>query len=336
MAIRLNRCFLILIFIFIVWPANRCLSKTTDTYPAPINDAVQITAIDKTGDKSVFLGTTTGLLTDYAIIEEPARQKLFLYKKGDYINNEFEVRQIYGDYLMIRPQNSDKKIILAAGAPYEGFKFLRSVDLYRFEYWYRINRKNRKDKDNRFELIGIQGYGAILAKDYNAGPINIDNEDALIKVAEENRVDSNAGSADEIFFNQMLSKYMGDNVWIIDGKSVTVSAVNNAAKAFIDVTKKVRAIGFSPKSGLKLRVSSKTISGVLDADGFRADSLGPGLRQKTGLFPGDIIKSVNGKNVSSMLGLILILLDVKKDNIKEVTVDIVRNNKPLKLTYLIS
>ena len=336
MAIRLNRCLVVLIFIFIAGQTKTCLSDTPDAIPQLINDSVQITAIDKTGDKRVFLGTTSDLLTNYAIIEEPGKQKLFLYKKGDYINNEFEVRQIYGDYLMIRPQNSDKKIILSAGAPYEGFKFLRSVDLYRFEYWYRISKKNRGIEDDRFELKGIQGYGAILEKDYSGRPVSADSAEALIKVSGENISGPEEGSADEEFFKQLKSKYMGNNVWLVDGKSVAAPAVTKAAKSFIDVTKKVKAVGFSPKSGLKLRVSSKTASGVLDANGFRAESLGPDLMQKTGLFPGDTIKTVNGKKVSSMLGLILTLLDVKKDNIKEVTVEIVRNNKPQKLIYLIN
>ncbi|MCM8781667.1 MAG: hypothetical protein NC828_01215 [Candidatus Omnitrophica bacterium] len=295
--------------------------------------AVQMTTIDKTGEERLFLGTVTDCLRNYAIIKELKTQKDFLYKEGDIVNNRYEVHNIYGDYLIIRQLDKDKRIVLSPGDVFRGFKFLRTAEIYKFEYWYRI-----KDidviKDERFELVDIRCFKAILVRDCKKEECLV-SQDKPVLFSKTAYLSEEEQSVDELFLDQLETKKRGDNIWIVAGKSVTTPVLNKATRELIGLTKKARNFGFDSKSGVKLRLTTKVASGMLSGDGFLVDSLGPQLVQKTGFLPGDIIKSVNGRKITSMLGLVLLFLEITKDNVSHVTVDIVRNNTPKRLIYLI-
>lgn len=299
--------------------------------------AVQITAIDTTGEERCYLGTVTGWLRDYAVMREVRNQKDFLYKEGDIVNNKYEVSNIYGDYLILKPLTGDKRRVLLPGEVFGGFKFLNTAQIYKFEYWYRLKDRDAGTADKRFELAEIRCFKAVLIRDCKRADLEFQQDKpTMISEGHDSRqAPGELRGIDETFFEQLKTKYMGNDVWVVAGKSVTTPVLEKAAREAIELVKNVRAIGFGSKDGPKLRFTSKIASGVLSRDGFLAGSLGPELMRKSGLFPGDVIESVNGRKVTSMLGMVLLFLEIKKDNISQVTVNIVRNNKPKQLTYLI-
>lgn len=257
-----------------------------------VDNAIQVEIFDTTGWKR-FLGTaSSGCLQQYAVVKDTNSRKKDLYKQGDWIDNEFKIIMISNDRLIFQ-DSYNGLVTLRPKIPDKGLEFIETVELDTFEYWYRLPMEDREITDKRFELTCIRNNIAVFEQDHKellTTAKRLFSSSAFAPVANN----TFKPGIDEVFFNQLKTKKMGPDLWLVDGKSVSESILDNTSETLAETAKKVKVLSFG-QDGIKLAFKSRSGEATFDKNGFLVDSLSSSVKDKAGLLDGDIIKSINGK-----------------------------------------
>ncbi|MFH1479286.1 MAG: hypothetical protein ABIG92_05895 [Candidatus Omnitrophota bacterium] len=312
--------------------------------PKKIDGTVSLLVCEEDTAKK-FIGTLHTSLQRHALIEDIKTKRHSLYKENFHIDNRFKIIGLTKDSLVLSDSTDGKIIYLSKDAPiFDNIKLIDIVKVDAFEYWYHLVSLNSEVDYKDFEFLKMNGSCAVLEKDYTKLSPPLEEsfpEEAIIsnktRLNDESRKYikiSKALAPDEIFFDQLKTEKIDDNTWLVDGDSVSRDVVDNISGVAANVFSSVKGIGIG-KSGVKVRFGTNSGGAILDKSGFLVNSLSPDVKEKAGLLNDDIIKKINGKPVSNLSDTFLIFCKIIDDNVKEVKIDFLRDNKINTNRYII-
>ncbi len=232
-------------------------------------------------------GSTVGVLTldppeVFVVVEEPGSGTRRLYRK--------EVYEAAGE---------------------EGLKPVKTVTLKELEYRYRPLKPGEKPGSAEFELIGLRDGRAVLFKPHDESmPVDIAPEpvyveettDNILQVTLEEEAGERQGSAAKRLvsplFYKIKSERISETEWAVELPSLLEASANFAHVLGI-VTQKVSEL-IEPGTPARIYFKSSLGRGRLGPGGLLIESLNTRLREKSGLGEGDLIKSVNGRSLSTL------------------------------------
>jgi len=293
---------------------------------------ITMTILEPIGTKKMAGIMTSDDLEKYALVRDCETKKISLCSKGDNLGSQFKVDEIHNDYLVTYPGEKGRKVIMTPGASFEGLEFVKTVDLDTCEYWYRIKSVSETVSErNHFELIELDGTKAMLETVYKEDvPLLTEEKIPSTKKSEQKE----EPYLDEIFINQLRTRRISRYEWDVDSLSVSGDVLDGVSRSISTIAKMFIMVEFGKKGkGLRVRLKGKVGAGVLDKSGILVDSLSPAATEKTGLEQGDVITYVNGKRASSLVNLALIFFGARDSSVPRVEVKIIRDDKPVVLTY---
>lgn len=269
----------------------------------------------------------------YAVANIDGREKK-LYVKGDIfysdkdINNAFRIIDIKPDMMVLQDVVSKALSILKPGekVPIKGkdIIFEKIVEAEVIEYRYKPSEKLTREEKEDFAVKNLDRKKIVLEKT---------RDKEVSKSPKE--IESSTLNAE--FFEKVVSRKIGNDIWDIDRKSAR-QAVRNVGATLRSVIKNIEP-KYSFGEGPSLKFNSNLGQVVLNRDGFLVQSLAVAkLTDSFGIRKGDLIKNVNGCRVNSLLGLYRAYENLTSDKnakSKIVSVDIVRDGKEKTLIYKI-
>ncbi|MDO8603453.1 MAG: hypothetical protein Q7O04_06380 [Candidatus Omnitrophota bacterium] len=282
----------------------------------------------------------------YAIIGTRDKGKR-LYVTGDMFSSDknlgksLRISDIKEDILVLEDVRSKNSFIIKAGEniPVEGLGmvFEKTVESSVLEYNYnKPARKVTRDELEDFIIKSINKQNIVLEKNYNkaleAEQLS-DKEKQIFSGPRDEGVDKKVLIAE--LFNRIELKKIGDNVWALD-RSSAESAIHNTGAAILAGIKRVE-----PKyrfgEGASLRFSTDLGTAVVNKDGFLIQNIAVAkLTENFGIKEGDIIKTINGHSVNSLLGVYRAYESVASNkDAKLLSIDITRGGKIKTLVYKI-
>ena len=282
----------------------------------------------------------------YAVVAAENKGKK-LYVKGDIFYSDenpakgLRILDIKRDALVLEDVVSKNGIIVKPGEliPIEGagMIFEKTVESTVLEYNYnKASKKVTKNQLEDFTIKSLEKKKIVLEKDYNKASQAEQlsgREKEIFSSPKDQDADKKIILAE--LFNQIESKKIGDDVWALNRGSAE-SAIHNAGSALISAIKKVEPrYRFGEGPSLKFNTDLGTL--VVNRDGFLIQNAAVGkLTEKFGIKQGDLIKSINGYSVNSLLGIYRVYEDVASNrNTKLLSIDIARGGKIKTLVYKI-
>ncbi|MFH1782566.1 MAG: hypothetical protein ABH848_03005 [Candidatus Omnitrophota bacterium] len=321
-------------------------AKSNVDAPGTIDNVSQIAMFDATNARRTLGTIKYDTLEKYALIKDSSTKKDHLYKRGDYINDGFRIAEINNDLLVLADYKNDRIISLTQGMSSDNIEFIDTLKLDTFEYRYWLLEKDEEVRDKGFEFVKVEGSKAILEKSYKEESYEarqavkegssmeeffIEDSYDVTSLAQNN----SEASVDEVFFNQLKTKKMGNDVWMVDGESVSKEIVNDTAEVLKDVTKAFKGVSFG-SGGIRVNFKAKSGNVVLDRSGFLVDSLTADVKSKAGFLNGDIIKTINNKAIYNFTDMAFMYFEIMDNNISQVQIKLLRENQIKTQTYLIN
>lgn len=246
----------------------------------------------------------------YVIVEDKKAKKKRLYKKDAY-------RRI---------KNKDLKL-------------LRAVWLDTIEYRYKPIYEKVELVWEEFEFVELKGKKAVLKREFIEKPEKIIEqeeitiEEEIEEIAEEEPKEEISAKRllAELFF-KIESKKISDHEWEISLPTIMDAAANFATVLGI-VTKKIDEL-LDPEKRSKIYFNTSLGKGALGPNGLLIKSLNSRLRAKCGIKDDDLIKTVNGKNLTAIQD-IAVLFSSFAGSPQTLTVKLIRDDTDLTLTYYI-
>ncbi|MEK6733159.1 MAG: hypothetical protein AABY55_05980 [Candidatus Omnitrophota bacterium] len=284
--------------------------------------------------------------TWYAIIgtENKGRK---LYVKGDiFSSDEYPARclrivEIKKDTLLLEDVASKNGIILKPGEkiPLEDINmiFEKAVESAALEYNY--NKPGKKFTRNQLEdftIKSLEKKKIVLEKDYDepAQAKQLSNkEKEIFNSPRDKKADKKIIIAE--LFDKIESKKTGDNTWTLDNNSAE-PAMHNVGSAIMSAIKRVEP-GYRLGEGPSLKFDTDLGTVLVNKEGFVVHDIAVAkLTDNFGIRQGDVIKSINGYSVNSLLGIYRAYENIASNSrTKLVSIDIMRGGKQKTLVYKI-
>jgi len=282
----------------------------------------------------------------YAVIGTAGKSKK-LYVKGDifYSGNNpaqsLRILDIKKDALVLESVTSKDGIILKPGdnVPIEdcGMIFEKTVASSVLEYNYNQPPKSiTKNQIEDFTIKNLEKEKISLEKAYSAGAMAkglSEKEKSLFNGPMERDADKKIIIKE--LFDKIESKKIGDNIWALDRPS-TEPAMRNAGAAIVSAIKMVKP-GYRMGEGTSLKFDTDIGTVVVNKDGFLVKNIAVSkLVEGFGIREGDVIKSINGYSVNSLLGIYRAYENIASDKgVKFLSVNIDREGKTRTFIYKI-
>jgi len=282
----------------------------------------------------------------YAIIGTQNKGKK-LYMTGDMFSSDknpaksLRISDIKENTLVLEDVGSRASVIVKAGEsiPLEGsgMIFEKTVESSVLEYNYnKPAKKITKNDLEDFTIKSLEKQKIVLEKDYDkvaqAKQLS-DKEKTVFNSPRDEAADKKVLITE--LFDKINSKKIGDNVWSLD-RSSAQPAINNAGAAIMSAIKRVE-----PKyrfgEGASLRFNTDLGTAVVNKDGFLVQNIAVAkLTESFGIKEGDVIKTINGYPVNSLLGIYRAYENVASNQgAKLLSIDITRDGKTKTLVYRI-
>jgi hypothetical protein len=282
----------------------------------------------------------------YAIIGTQDKGRK-LYMTGDMFSSDknpaksLRISDIKENTLTLEDVRSRASVIVKAGEsiPLEdsGMIFEKTVESSVLEYNYNKPAKNITKNDlEDFTIKSLEKQKIVLEKDYNAlaqAKQLSDKEKTVFNSPRDEASDKKVLITE--LFDKINSKKIGDNVWSLD-RSSAQPAINNAGAAIMSAIKRVE-----PKyrfgEGASLKFNTDLGTAVVNKDGFLVQNITVAkLTESFGIKEGDVIKTINGYPVNSLLGIYRAYENVAlNQGAKLLSIDIIRDGKTKTLVYKI-
>ncbi|PIP68264.1 MAG: hypothetical protein CO035_03095 [Candidatus Omnitrophica bacterium CG_4_9_14_0_2_um_filter_42_8] len=282
----------------------------------------------------------------YAIIGTRNKGKK-LYMAGDiFFSDKFpakslRISEIKENTLVLEDVKSGASVIVKAGEsiPMEdlGMIFEKTVASSVLEYNYnKPARKITRDDLEDFTVKNLEKQKIVLEKDYDRASQAAQlsgREEEIFSSPRDKDADKKIILAE--LFNQVKSEKIGDDVWALNRGSAE-SAIHNIGSALVSAIKKVEP-GYRFGEGPILKFNTDLGSVVVNRDGFLVQNIiAAKLTEDFGIKEGDIIKTINGYPVNSLLGLYRVYENVASNkDTKLLSLDIARDGKTKTLVYKI-
>lgn len=283
----------------------------------------------------------------YAVIGTENKGKK-LYVKGDIFSSgddpakSLRVADITKDSLVLEGAASKNSVVVKLGEtiPIEGsgaMIFEKTVESSVLEYNYnkppeKITRNQLED----FTIKSLEKRKIVLEKSYNA-PIQVKQLSSLEKEIFNSPRDPYADKKAIIIglFNKIESKKIDDNMWALD-RSSAEPAMRNAGAALMSAIKRVEP-GYRFGQGPSLKFNTDIGVAVVNKEGFLVQDITVArFTENFGVKEGDVIKSVNGYSVNSLLGLYRAYENIASNKSAGLlSVNIARDGKTKTLVYKI-
>ncbi|OIO32993.1 MAG: hypothetical protein AUJ70_04265 [Candidatus Omnitrophica bacterium CG1_02_40_15] len=282
----------------------------------------------------------------YAVIGSENKGKK-LYMKGDIFSpdknpaNPLRILDIKKDSLVLEDVVLKNSIIVRPGEniPIEGagMIFEKTVESSVLEYNYnKPPKKFTKNQLEDFTIKSLEKKKIVLEKPYNASSQvkQLSNkEKEIFNSPRDQDADKNVIITE--LFNKINSKKIGDNVWALNRPSAE-PAIHNAGLALISAIKRVEP-RYRLGEGPSLKFNTDLGTAVVNKEGFLIQNLAVAkLTENFGIKEGDIIKSINGCPVNSLLGIYRAYENIASDkSAKLLSINIARDGKAKTLVYKI-
>lgn len=282
----------------------------------------------------------------YAVIGTEDKGKK-LYVKGDiFISDKnpaesFRILGIEKDTLMLEDVSSNRKITIKPGEniPTEntGMVFEKTVESSVIEYSYnKTPKKITKTQLEDFTIKSLQKRKIVLEKNYDASSAaeQLSNKEKEIFNSPRDPYADKKAIIIELF-NKIDSKRIGNEVWTLD-RSSAEPAIRNAGAALISAIKRIEP-SYRLGKGPSLRFNTDLGTAVVNKEGFLVQNIAiEKFTESFGIKQGDIIKSINGYPVNSLLGIYRAYENIASNkDAKLLRIDIARNGKAKTLVYKI-
>ena len=282
----------------------------------------------------------------YAIIDTGNKGRR-LYIKGDIFSSDknparyLRIVEIKKDVLSLEEVSSKNRIILKPGEriPLEDINmiFEKTVESAALEYNY--NKPGKKFTRNQLEdftIKSLEKKKIVLEKDYDklhqAKQLS-NKEKEIFNSPRDRKADKKIIIAE--LFDKIESKKTGDNMWTLDNNSAE-PAMHNVGSAIISAIRRVEP-GYRLGEGPSLKFNTDLGTVLVNKEGFVVQNIAVAkLTDNLGIRQGDVIKSVNGHSVNSLLGIYRAYENIASNSrAKLVSVDIMRGGKQKTLVYRI-
>lgn len=282
----------------------------------------------------------------YAVVGTRDKGKK-LYMTGDMFSSHknparsLRISDITENTLVLKDVARNTSIIVKTGEiiPLEdsGMIFEKTVASSVLEYNYKKPAKKITKNDlEDFTIKSLEKQKIILEKNHDAlaGAKELsDKEKTVFNGPRDETVDKKVLITE--LFDNISSTKIGDNAWSLD-RSSAQPAINNAGAAIISAIKRVE-----PKyrfgEGASLTFNTDLGTGVVNKDGFLIRNITVAkLTESFGIKQGDVIKTINGYPVNSLLGIYRAYENVASNQAaKLLSIDITRDGKAKTLVYKI-
>ncbi len=282
----------------------------------------------------------------YAVIRTENKGKK-LYMKGDIFSPDknpaksLRILDIKKDNLVLEDVILKNSIIVRPGEniPIEeaGMIFEKTVETSVLEYNYnKPPKKLTKNQLEDFTIKSLEKKKIALEKPYNASSQvkQLSNKEKdIFDSPRDQGTDKNVIITE--LFNKIDSKKIGDNVWMLDRPSAE-PAIHNAGVALISAIKRVEP-RYRLGEGPSLKFNTDLGIAVVNKEGFLVQNITVAkLTENLGIREGDIIKSINGYPVNSLLGIYRAYENIASDKgAKLLSINIAREGKTKTLVYKI-
>ena len=282
----------------------------------------------------------------YAIINTENKGKK-LYVKGDIFSSDenparcLRIAEIKKDALLLEDVASKNGIVLKPGEkiPLEDVNmiFEKAVESATLEYNY--NKPGKQFTRNQLEdftIKSLEKKKIILEKDYNNLPQSgrlSSKEKEIFNSPMDKKADKKTIIAE--LFDRIESKKTGDNMWTLNNNSAK-PAMHNVGTAIISAIKRVEP-GYRLGEGPSLKFNTDLGTVLVNKEGFLVQNIAVAkLTDNFGIRQGDVIKSVNGYSVNSLLGIYRAYENIASNSrTKLVSIDIMRSGEQKTLVYKI-
>jgi membrane-associated protease RseP (regulator of RpoE activity) len=309
-----------------------------------------ITAVTIILAEPIFAGTV-GIVKEsktswYAIIGTQNKGKK-LYVIGDMFSSDnnpeksLRIADIKENILILENVVSKNSIIIKAGEniPIEelGMVFEKTVESSVLEYSYnKPAKKVTKNELEDFTVKSLNKQKIILEKDYNKAlePKQLsDKEKQIFSSPRDEGTDKKVLITE--LFDKIDSKKIGDNIWALN-RSSAEPAIHNAGAVILAGIKRVEP-QYRFGDGASLKFNTDLGAAVVNKDGFLIQNIAVAkFTENFGIKEGDIIRTINGYPVNSLLGIYRAYESVASNKgAKLLSVDITRNGKIKTLVYKI-
>ncbi|MDP2911683.1 MAG: hypothetical protein Q8N76_05075 [Candidatus Omnitrophota bacterium] len=282
----------------------------------------------------------------YAIIGTENKGKK-LYVKGDIFSSDenparyLRIAEIKKDALLLEDVASKNGIVLKPGEriPLEDINmiFEKTVESAALEYNY--NKPGKRFTRNQLEdftIKSLEKKRIVLEKDYEE-PAHAKQLSSKEKEIFNSPRDKSADKKIIItkLFDEIESKKTGDNTWTLDSNSAE-PAMRNAGSAIMSAIKRIEP-GYRLGEGPSLKFNTDLGTVLVNKQGFVVQNIAVAkLTDNFGIRQGDVIKSINGYSVNSLLGIYRAYENITSNSrTKLVSVDIMRGGKQKTLVYKI-
>jgi hypothetical protein len=196
------------------------------------------------------------------------------------------------------------------GMKKDGLNMIQAVSLEEIEYRYKPVSGAVKFVSDEFELVELKEKKAILKKAYIEQREIIDKEEELLpeegavpdevleEMEEAEKKEPGARRLAASLFFKIKSKKLSDTEWEISLPTILDAAANFGEVLSVVVEKISKLIDSEVSTKVYLKSSLGRVE--LGPKGLLIESLNSRLRKKTGLKDDDIIKTVNGKNLTAI------------------------------------
>jgi hypothetical protein len=282
----------------------------------------------------------------YAVIGTENKGKK-LYVKGDIFYSDedpakgLRILDIKKDAIVLEDVISKNGVIVKPGdpIPIEGYGmiFEKAVESSVLEYNYnKASKKVTKNQLEDFTVKSIEKQKIALEKDYDnaSGAEQLSGREKEIFTSPKDQ-DANKKIILIELFNQVESQKIGDDVWALNRGSAE-SAIHNIGSALVSAIKMVEP-GYRFGEGPTLKFNTDLGTVVVNRDGFLIQNIAVAkLTENFGIEKGDVIKSINGYPLNSLLGIYRIYEDIASNkNTRLLSIDIARGRQTKTLVYKI-
>ncbi|MDP2920759.1 MAG: hypothetical protein Q8O12_00115 [Candidatus Omnitrophota bacterium] len=282
----------------------------------------------------------------YAIVRTENKGKK-LYVKGDIFSSNknpsksFRIKSIEKDTILLEDANSKTSVMLKPGdsIPIEdsGMIFEKTVEADALEYNYnKPSQRFTKSETEDFTVKSFEKRKIVLEKDSEKSrdPKKLsEKEKEIFSAPKQGSLDKKIILAE--LFDNLASEKIGQDVWAFRRKN-SEPAIDNAGEALMSAIKGVEP-GYRFGEGPSLKFNTDLGTVVVDRKGFLIQDITlANAGEKFGIMKGDVIRSINGYQVNSLLGIYRVYNDVSSGkNTKFLSIELVRAGKVKTLVYKI-
>ncbi len=222
-------------------------------------------------------------------------------------------------------------------------RLVERLSIKSIEYRYRPVDKASGSTPEEFTILEITDGRAILIKDYIPEP-GIKEEDEVLEIFEEETTEiieeleeeQSQPTAKRLvseLFLKIEGKELSEHEWEIKLPSTLEAAANFGIVLGI-ITKKVSEL-LEPDKKSKIFFKTSIGKVMLGPDGITIESLNSRLRSLCGLKDDDIVKTINGKNVTTISDIAAVFSGLPLSSPHNVTLRLLRDDEELTHTYYV-